>query len=318
MRISTLRGVLVFVFLTAFFAPRGLDAERAVFRSSSHTVSLFALPGETLAFDLAGYAGLPSRSLPSIGMVADPHLVVALHDDRFQVTAPKAPGIYGVLFQEPAPNQTVKPLPYRMQVVVMQRAEDARNGVLNGYPVGIFPSSGDGERWRFERPRGFVEITEANRDVPLTDHFRLGDLDCKLERPFPHYAVIQTSLLVKLEGLIDILNQRGLPGNQMKVMSGFRTPEYNREIGNETTFSRHIAGDAADVFIDRNDDGRMDDLNRDGRVNRRDARLLLSIVEGMDESPEYGALVGGASAYRANASHGPFLHVDARGYPARW
>jgi hypothetical protein len=317
-RISTLRGVLAVVFLTAFFGPRGLDAERAVFRSSSHTVSLFALPGETLAFDLATYAGLPARMLPSIGMVADPHLDVALRNDRFQVTAPHDPGIYGVLFQEPAPQGAAKPLPYRMQIVVMQRAEAARNGILNGYPVGVFPSSGDGERWRFERPRGFVEITKANQDVPLTDHFRLGDLDCKLERPYPHYAVIQTSLLVKLEGLVDTLNRRGLPGNYMKIMSGFRTPDYNREIGNETTFSRHIAGDAADLFLDRNGDGRMDDVNRDGRVNRRDARLLLSIVEAMDESPEYGALVGGASAYRANGSHGPFLHVDARGYPARW
>ena len=318
MRISTLRGVLAVVLLAVFLGPRGLDAERAVFRSSSHTVSLFALPGETLAFDLATYAGLPARILPTLGLVADPHLEVSLRNGRFQVTAPQEPGIYGVLFQEPAPDKTVKPLPYRMQVVVMRGTGDAVNGVLNGYPVGTVPSSGDVERWRFERPRGFVEITMENKDVPLTDHFRLGDLDCKLERPYPHYAVIQTSLLVKLEGLVDILNRRGLPGKHMKIMSGFRTPDYNREIGNETTYSRHIAGDAADIFLDRNADGRMDDLNRDGRVNRRDAGLLLSIVEAMDESPEYGALVGGASAYRANASHGPFLHVDARGYPARW
>jgi len=317
-RISTLRGVIAVVLLAVFLGPRGLDAERAVFRSSSHTVSLFALPGETLTFDLATYAGMPIRMLPTLGLVADPHLKVALRNDRFQVTAPQVPGIYGVLFQEPAPDKAAKPLPYRMQVVVMRGLGDAVNGVLNGYPVGTFPSSGDGERWRFERPRGFVEITKENKDVPLTDHFRLGDLDCKLERPYPHYAVIQTSLLVKLEGLVDTLNRRGLPGSHMKIMSGFRTPDYNREIGNETSFSRHIAGDAADIFLDRNADGRMDDLNRDGRVNRRDARLLLSIVDGMDESPEYGALVGGASAYRANASHGPFLHVDARGYPARW
>jgi len=317
-RTSFLRCALAVSLLAALLGPRSLDAERAVFRSSSHTVSLFALPGEAIVFDLASYAGLPVHRLPSIGIVADPHLEVTLKNDRFKVTAPETPGIYGALFQEPAPAKSAAPLPYRMQIVVMRSAADAQNGVLNGYPVGIFPSSGDGERWRFERPRGFVEITEANRNVPLSDHFSLGDLDCKLERPYPHYAVIQTSLLVKLEGFVDILQRRGLPGSHMKIMSGFRTPDYNREIGNETTFSRHIAGDAADIFLDRNNDGRMDDLNRDGRVNRRDAKLLLSIVESMDESPEYGALVGGASAYRANASHGPFLHVDARGYPARW
>jgi Peptidase M15 len=318
-RISTLRGVLGCTVVLAIVLPsRGLDAERAVFRSTSHTVSLFALPGEPIAFDLASYAGLPVRALPQVRFVADPHLQVTLQNNRFQVTAPSDPGIYGVLFQEPTPARSTPPLPYRMQVVVMRSVGEARNGVLNGYPVGIFPSSGEGERWRFERPRGFVEITPSNRNIPLSDHFRLGDLDCKLERPFPHYAVIHTSLLVKLEGLVDVLNQRGLPGEDMKILSGFRTPDYNREIGNETIYSRHIAGDAADIFLDRNHDGRMDDLNRDGRVNRRDARLLLSIVDAMDESPEYGVLVGGASAYRANASHGPFLHVDARGYPARW
>src|SRR6185503_2006745 len=111
-RISTLRGVLAVVFLTVFFGPRGLDAERAVFRSSSHTVSLFALPGETIAFDLASYAGLPARRLPSIGIVPDATLQVALRNGRFEVTAPRQPGIYGVLFQEPAPEKSAKPLPY--------------------------------------------------------------------------------------------------------------------------------------------------------------------------------------------------------------
>jgi hypothetical protein len=123
---------------------------------------------------------------------------------------------------------------------------------------------------------------------------------------------------VKLEGIADALNQRGLPGNHIKILSGFRTPDYNRQIGNETSQSRHIAGDAADIFVDRNRDGRMDDLNRDGRINRADSRYLLAIVDDLDQSSEYGALVGGASAYRATASHGPFVHVDTRGYPARW
>jgi hypothetical protein len=27
---------------------------------------------------------------------------------------------------------------------------------------------------------------------------------------------------------------------------------------------------------------------------------------------------GGAGVYHANAAHGPYLHVDARGYVARW
>jgi hypothetical protein len=77
-------------------------------------------------------------------------------------------------------------------------------------------------------------------------------------------------------------------------------------------------GDAADVYIDSDGDERMDDLNGDGRVNRRDAIYLLTLVNEMDNSSGYGALVGGASAYSSNHDHGPFVHVDTRGYPARW
>jgi peptidase M15-like protein len=317
-RFLTLRGLMAIGTAIVLLAPAGLDAERAVFRASSHTLSLFALPGESIAFDLASYAGIPARMLSQVSVTTDAALPVTLQDDRFAVVAPQKPGIYGIQFQEPAPASSAKPLPYHLQIVVMHDVSEARNGLLNGYPVGVFPNSEFGAEWRFERPRGFVEITQSNKDLRLSDHFRLADLDCKLETPYPHYAVIQTSLLVKLEGLVDVLKQRGLPGDAMKIMSGFRTPDYNRSIGNETTYSQHLAGDAADIFLDRNHDGRMDDLNHDGRVNRRDARLLLDIVDAMDGSPEYGALVGGASAYRANASHGPFLHLDARGYPARW
>jgi hypothetical protein len=126
----------------------------------------------------------------------------------------------------------------------------------------------------------------SRTDRPLERHVELGELDCKLDVPI-RTAVIQTSLLVKLEGLIDQLKQKGLPGESLRIMSGFRTPDYNRTVGNETTWSRHLAGDAADVFVDKNGDDRMDDLNGDGRVNRRDARFLLGIVESMDESPEW-------------------------------
>ena len=42
-------------------------------------------------------------------------------------------------------------------------------------------------------------------------------------------------------------------------MSGFRTPQYNKGGGNtggRAGLSRHMYGDAADIFIDSNGDGR--------------------------------------------------------------
>jgi hypothetical protein len=200
----------------------------------------------------------------------------------------------------------------------MRPAEEAVSGVLNGYPVGVYPRDDRDEPWSFQQPRGFVEITLENRNTLLTDHFTLEEMECKLEAEYPRYVSVHTSLLVKLEGIADELLQRGLPGDHIKILSGFRTPEYNRSIGNRTKFSRHIVGDAADIFVDSDGDDRMDDLTGDGRINKHDSLLLLAIVDEMDASEAYAPFVGGASAYRGNGQNGPFLHVDTRGYLTRW
>ena len=75
-------------------------------------------------------------------------------------------------------------------------------------------------------------------------------------------------------------------------------------------------GDAADVFVDNDGDGRMDDLNHDGRIDYRDAKVILEAVERVEQM--HGDLVGGVGVYRATRSHGPFAHVDVRGERARW
>jgi hypothetical protein len=33
---------------------------------------------------------------------------------------------------------------------------------------------------------------------------------------------------------------------------------------------------------------------------------------------DHPELVGGIGIYKANRAHGPFVHVDTRGTPARW
>jgi hypothetical protein len=33
---------------------------------------------------------------------------------------------------------------------------------------------------------------------------------------------------------------------------------------------------------------------------------------------KYPELVGGCGVYIATSAHGPFVHIDARGYRARW
>ena len=65
-------------------------------------------------------------------------------------------------------------------------------------------------------------------------------------------------------------------------------------------------------------DGRMDDLNRDGSVDGRDAMVLASWIEDLWQRPEFKNCQGGLGIYNGTGAHGPFVHVDMRGFKARW
>ena len=100
-------------------------------------------------------------------------------------------------------------------------------------------------------------------------------------------------------------------------MSGYRTPSYNAAIGNGR-YSRHVYGGAADIYIDVDGDGIMDDLNADGVLDRRDAGALYDLVDRLLQDPAHTHLHGGLGEYGSNSAHGPFVHVDERGWNARW
>jgi hypothetical protein len=102
-------------------------------------------------------------------------------------------------------------------------------------------------------------------------------------------------------------------------MSGFRTPAYN-EFGGDPSgrgeLSRHMWGDAVDIWVDNDRDGAMDDLNGDKRVDVEDSRVIAAAAERVEA--RYPALAGGIAPYPGCCGHGPFTHVDARGTRARW
>jgi uncharacterized protein YcbK (DUF882 family) len=163
-------------------------------------------------------------------------------------------------------------------------------------------------------------VTPDNFATRVSEHFTLGQFVTKDQFDvWPKYVVLDRRLLDKLELTIEELARRGHAVAGLFVMSGFRTPEYN-ESGGETsgrsTVSRHLYGDAADVYPDDRGRGRMDDLNHDGRVDLKDARVLASAAEAVEQM--HPDLVGGIGVYPATAEHGPFVHIDARGKRARW
>jgi hypothetical protein len=194
-------------------------------------------------------------------------------------------------------------------------------GRVGGYHVGYWPAERRAPRAEmYENPDGFIEVTPENQDTQVSEHFRLRDfLTHDQEDVWPKYMVLRETIVDKLELILDDLESHGYRVDRLVVMSGFRTPEYNAQgvgrRGGRARDSRHQFGDAADIYVD-NGTGEMADLNGDGRVDSRDALVLLQSVDRVEAAhPE---LVGGAGVYRGTRLHGPFLHVDCRGEPARW
>lgn len=153
-------------------------------------------------------------------------------------------------------------------------------------------------------------------DIPLTPHFTLRQFLCKQEGRYPKYAVIQASLLVLLEGLLKAVQEAGYPAESFGVISGYRTPWYNRKRGNVAN-SRRAYGDAMDIYLDLDGDGLMDELDSDGDRDRDDVDILFNISTRFMQQPINIAVIGGVGGYGCTSRHGGLIHVDTRGYSAR-
>jgi hypothetical protein len=125
-------------------------------------------------------------------------------------------------------------------------------------------------------------------------------------------------VLLKLEMLVERLSARGISPDALHIMSAFRTPYYNRLIGNTTSYSRHLYGGAVDIFVDADKNDWMDDLNGDRKINRDDARVLASWIEALAKDRAYAPLKGGLATYGSKPERGPFVHMDVRGERTRW
>jgi uncharacterized protein YcbK (DUF882 family) len=229
----------------------------------------------------------------------------------FGDSAHRNPGVYAVRDDDSATA---------FQFVNLVPFSEKKKGMIGTYRMGSWPAERRQVSDRYGNPAGFIEVTADNQNTRISQHFRLRDFLTKDQtKVWPKYLVLQESLIDKLELVIDALNARGVRVSRMSVMSGFRTPQYNDRgvgAGGRASNSRHQYGDAADVYVDNDGNGGMDDLNGDGRVNTNDARYLAQVVDDVERA--HPDLVGGVGIYSANSAHGPFVHVDVRGTKARW
>lgn len=265
---------------------------------------VFVLPNEERAIEI-----LFENQLQNYYLISEAGVLNKDDETHWRWRAPKTKGVYQVTAYNQSKQDSVK-----INFFVMVPYENLSNGKLNGYKIGSYPLS---KNANYPLPKGFIELTKANFDVKVSPHFSIGEFMCKQAGNFPKYLVLKEKLLLKLELVIDELQQEGVEVENMTVMSGYRTPFYNKAIGN-VKYSRHVFGDAADVFIDNNSDFKMDDINKDGYSNKKDARVMYKIIDDMKDQTWYKNFIGGLGLYGANSSHPAFVHVDGRGFLARW
>lgn len=276
--------------------------------SPYRVLGLFVLPDERVTIRVVTEGNGSRYRLTTSAEPASP-------DGERQWTwrAPTRPGLYSIRVLQDDPPDSIT-----LNAFVLVPVSEVKEGHLNGYRIGEYPAVPLRGLSIYQRPRGFIEVTPENRNTLIAPHFTVGQFLCKQASGWPKYVVLKERLLLKLELILEKTNEAGYRTDSFVIMSGYRTPYYNRAIGN-VRYSRHVWGDAADIFIDvRPRDGMMDDLNADGRIDYQDAHVLYELIDDLYGEPWYTPFVGGLGRYRRTSSHGPFVHVDARGFRARW
>jgi hypothetical protein len=278
---------------------------------------------------LRGYSGALTAAIVSPGEELNPAGIDESIEYRFVTGganligsgvyhAPEVPGIYRLALEMGRARRSVDDFSF-ITMVPFGRKQDGRIG---SYLMGEWPyeRGGTPRTPTYAIPRGFIEVTPENVDTPVSQHFTLRDFLTKgQEDVWPKYLLLNPKLLDKLELMIQELQRRGVDVQHVTVMSGFRHPHYNYKGGNvegRANLSRHMYGDAADVFVDNQRRGWMDDITGDGKVDIEDAKLMEQAADAVER--KYPSLTGGLGIYPACCGHGPMLHLDVRGHRARW
>ncbi len=217
------------------------------------------------------------------------------------VRAPALPGFYRLAFITAEGRHIID----SVVVGVLVPFTAKLGSTLNGYRIG---------RYRFERfggdasppPAGFLQVLPEDADLQISAHLRLAAfLTHDGQDIWPRYVALDPRILDKIELVLTDLDVKDFE-MPMDVSSGFRTPLHNQTVPRAAGDSRHQYGDAADLAID---------VDGDGRVTYADAVAVARAVERVEQ--HHPNLVGGLGLY-GNHGTSPYVHIDVRGKPSRW
>lgn len=294
-------------------APLAEPSANAFGRSGEVKVR-FALPNEAVEYPLEVAGDPSSLSYTWVRVGASTASATPLRPlAGAAVVAPEEPGFYQLAVARRTAGDSlpaVRSLVEGMTLAVLVPFQEKSGSAINGYRIGTYIA--ERTKRAHDHPEGFVEVAANDVDLPLSKHLRLGDfVTHDRQEVWPRYAALNPRLLDKLELVIARIGSwRGDTAGVsvgVDVHSGYRSPLYNRTVKRSARDSRHQYGDAADVTID---------ANGDGRYTLSDTKLVVKAVEEVEQ--EHPDLVGGVGLYTSKRYRTPYVHIDARGTRARW
>src|SRR5918992_5111804 len=285
------------------------EASRDAFGRSGEVRMRFVLPGTTLEFPLV-VGGDPRTLRYEWVRLGD---TIALDSSQAlrgaNVASPRRPGFYRLAVKRGSEREIMtEPI-----VAVLMPFERKVGGMLNGYRIGTYLTERLAGGRDHDHPEGFLEVGPNHAELHVSTHLTVGDFITRDSQDdvWPKYVAINPRLLDKLELVIaEVRRRRGrvrVIDLALGVHSGFRTPWHNSRVPRAAGDSRHQYGDAADVVMD---------ANGDGRITAGDGMLVASAVERVEY--EHPDLAGGLGLYTGRQFRTPYVHIDTRGTPARW
>jgi len=284
----------------------GVTASSAAFGLSGEVKMRTAMPDSAIEFPLAVSGDPATLRYQWVRLDGQP-VDSARRLAGARVVAPSQPGFYRIALLRDSTREVLA----EPTLGVLVPFERKSGGWLNGYRIGTYLSERLGDA--HERPAGFLEVQAGESGLRVSEHLTLSDFithDAQKD-VWPKYVALSPRLLDKIELVITevtrIRPRDGAPGLAFGVHSGFRAPAHNALVKRAASDSRHQYGDAADVVMDA--DG-------DGRITATDSRLVALAAEMVER--QYPDLVGGLGLYISARYHTPYVHIDARGHRSRW
>ena len=282
------------------------EPSASAFGASGEVKLAFAMPAQEISYPLDVHGDPTALEYAWVrnGDTALATVAKTLTSDK--VFAPPRAGFYRLALLKSGQQRQIEGL----TLAVLVPFEEKEGAMLRGYRIGTYIAERVAGRRR--PPEGFLEITPADVDLPITKHLRVGDfLNHDQQGVWPSYAAVNPKLLDKLELVIQEIarwhGDKAVADIEIDVHSGFRAPEHNRKIRRAARDSQHQYGDAADVAIDANGDGKLT------AIDSRMVGLAVEIVE-----LKHPDLVGGLGLYTSGHSSTNYVHIDVRGRRARW